>query len=94
MYGGLLSTFPALTADLFGAKHMATNYGFVLIGFGIASVLATQIAGHFRNIAARTGNIEDMIPAFLIAAAFSLGAIALIWILRIVDKRQVRGDGV
>ena len=92
MYGGLLSTFPALTADLFGAKHMATNYGFVLIGFGIASVLATQIAGHFRNIAARTGNIGDMQPAFLIAAAFSVGAIALIWILRVVNKRQLRAE--
>ena len=33
-YGGFLSTFPSLTADLFGPWHMATNYGMVLLGFG------------------------------------------------------------
>jgi len=88
MYGGLLATFPALTADLFGAKHMSTNYGFVLLGFGIASVVATQIGGHFRNVSAMSGNISDMFPAFLIASVCSLGGIVMIWLLRMINKAK------
>ncbi|MCL2838597.1 MAG: OFA family MFS transporter [Oscillospiraceae bacterium] len=88
MYGGLLATFPAITADLFGAKHMATNYGFVLLGFGAASVIATQIAGHFRNVSAYYGEIERMWPAFLIAALCSAGGIVLMLILRAINKKR------
>ena len=50
-YGGIIGTFPSLTSDLFGAKHMAANYGFVLLGFGAGAIISSQIAGHFRNLA-------------------------------------------
>jgi OFA family oxalate/formate antiporter-like MFS transporter len=96
MYGGLISTFPAFVADLFGAKHMATNYGFVLLGFGTAAILATQIAGHFATISRIYDEVGSFVgrdvsqihPAFLIAAACSFGGILLIWILRIINKKQ------
>ncbi|MCL2036673.1 MAG: MFS transporter, partial [Oscillospiraceae bacterium] len=48
-YGGFLSNFPSLTADIFGPKHLATNYGFVLLGFGSGAIAASQIAGIFMN---------------------------------------------
>ncbi|OGI08123.1 MAG: MFS transporter, partial [Candidatus Margulisbacteria bacterium GWF2_35_9] len=51
-YGGFLCTFPAFTADLFGVKYNATNYGMVLIGFGAGAVASSYIAGYYKNLAA------------------------------------------
>ncbi len=65
-YGGFLSCFPSLTADLFGPRHMATNYGMVLLGFGAGAVVSSYIAGHYKNLAAT--DISLMFPAFIIAA--------------------------
>ncbi|MCL2441715.1 MAG: OFA family MFS transporter [Treponema sp.] len=85
-YGGLLSNFPSLTADLFGAKHMSTNYGFVLLGFGAGAIISSQIAGYYRNIA--INDINLMFPAFLIASCCAVAAIVLITILKVIRKRE------
>jgi OFA family oxalate/formate antiporter-like MFS transporter len=85
-YGGLLSTFPSLVADLFGAKHMATNYGFVLLGFGAGAILSSQIAGHYRDIAG--DDIERMLPAFIIGACCAAAGIGLMFLLRVINKRM------
>ena len=85
-YGGLLSTFPALTADLFGAKHMSTNYGIVLLGFGAGAVISSQIAGYYRNIA--INDINLMFPAFVIASCCAVTGIVLILILKAIRKRE------
>ncbi len=74
-YGGILGTFPALTADLFGSKNMATNYGLVLLGFGAGAIISSYIAGYFKDIAAQDINL--MTPAFLIAAAGAFLGLAL-----------------
>ncbi len=79
-YGGFLSTFPAFTADLFGAKHMATNYGMVLIGFGVGAVVSSYVAGHFKNVAA--SDINLMFPAFVIAAIAAAIGILLLSVLK------------
>ncbi|MFA5562283.1 MAG: OFA family MFS transporter [Eubacteriales bacterium] len=79
-YGGFLSTFPSLTADLFGPKHMATNYGFVLLGFGVGAVASSYIAGHFKNLAAQ--DISLMYPAFFIAAGCACVGIVLMLLLK------------
>ena len=80
LYGGLLSTFPPLTAELFGAKHVATNYGMVLLGFGVAAVSSSYIAGYFKDLAAN--DIRLMFPAFAIASACSVVAAVFILILK------------
>jgi OFA family oxalate/formate antiporter-like MFS transporter len=87
-YGGLLSNFPSLTADLFGAKHMSVNYGLVLLGFGAGAVVSLQIAGHFRNVAHAAEDINLMLPAFIIASCCAAGGIVLMLILRAITKRQ------
>ncbi|MEA5003987.1 MAG: OFA family MFS transporter [Christensenella sp.] len=80
-YGGILGTFPALTADLFGPKNMATNYGLVLLGFGAGAIISSYIAGYFKDIAAQDINL--MTPAFLIAAAGAfLGLILMAFALK------------
>jgi len=84
-YGGILSTFPSLTSDLFGSKHMASNYGFVLLGFGAGAIISSQIAGYFKNIAATDINL--MFPAFIIASCCAAAGIVLMAVLRTLVKR-------
>jgi len=83
-YGGLLSNFPSLTADLFGAKHMATNYGFVLLGFGAGAIISSQIAGYYKNVAAN--DISLMFPAFVIASCCAVVGIVMMLVLRVINK--------
>lgn len=85
-YGGFLSTFPSLTADLFGPKYMATNYGMVLVGFGAGAVISSYIAGYYKNIASQ--DISLMFPAFVIAAVSAGAAIALMAALKDRPKAQ------
>ena len=85
-YGGLLSNFPSLTADLFGAKHMAVNYGFVLLGFGTGAVISSQIAGHYKNVA--TTDINLMFPAFMIASCCAAAAIVMILVLKALGRQR------
>ena len=79
-YGGLLSNYPSLTADIFGAKHMATNYGFVLLGFGAGAIISSQIAGYYKNVSA--ADINLMFPAFVIASCCAVAGIAMMLVLK------------
>jgi len=85
-YGGIIGTFPSLTADLFGPKHMAANYGFVLLGFGAGAIISSQIAGYYKNLAAN--DISLMFPAFVIASCFAAAGIVMMLILRSMSKKQ------
>jgi len=79
-YGGLISTYPSLTADVFGAKYMATNYGLVLLGFGAGVIISSQIAGYYKNLAA--DDVALMFPAFIIAACCAGLGIIMMCILK------------
>ena len=85
-YGGLLSTFPSLTADTFGAKNNATNYGFVLLGFGAGAVIALQIAGVFRDIA--KNDINLMFPAFIIGMCAAVAGIVMMFVFKMMNKKK------
>jgi OFA family oxalate/formate antiporter-like MFS transporter len=87
-YGGLLSTFPSLTADLFGAKHMATNYGFVLLGFGAGAIISSQISGYFKNLADAAQDINRMFPAFVIASCCAVAGIVMMLVLKAMRKKK------
>jgi len=85
-YGGLLSNFPSLTADLFGAKYVAANYGIVLQGFGVAAIVSTLIAAHYKNIADVAKDINLMFPAFVIASCCAVAGIVMMLVLRKISK--------
>ena len=85
-FGGILSNFPSLTSDLFGSKYMGANYGVVLLGFGAGGIIATQVAGHFANLAQE--DISLMFPAFVTAAVCSAIAIVLMFVLRGITKKS------
>jgi len=84
-YGGIIGTFPSLTADLFGPKHMATNYGFVLLGFGAGAIISSQIAGYYKNVAEK--DIKLMFPAFVIASCCAAAGILMMLVLKAVNAR-------
>ncbi|MFI3228557.1 MAG: MFS transporter [Bacillota bacterium] len=89
-YGGLLSTFPNATSDLFGQKNVATIYGMVMIGFGCGAVMSSTIAGIFKDKATISGNFNDMIPAFIIAACAALAALGIIAIISFPKKTAAK----
>ena len=62
-FGGNFALFPSATADLFGAKNLGANYGWVFTSYGIAGV-AGIVAGNAAKVA--TGSY---------AAAFSLAGV-------------------
>ena len=85
-YGGLLSTFPSLTADLFGAKYMASNYGIVLQGFGAAAIISSLIAGYYKNVSSVADDISLMFPAFVIASACAVAGILMMLVLKKISR--------
>lgn len=81
-YGGFLGTFPAITADYFGAKNMGSNYGIVLLGFGIGAVASSYIAGFFRDKALAANDLSLMLPAFIIASVAAVIGAVMIFTLK------------
>jgi MFS transporter, OFA family, oxalate/formate antiporter len=75
LYGGYLGTFPAITSDYFGSKHVGMIYGMVLLGFGIGAVAASYIGGYFIDAAKAINpevlDINILFIAFIIASVTS-----------------------
>lgn len=74
-YGGFLGVFPALTADFWGTKNVATIYGMILLGFGIGAVVSSYVVAYFSAAKAFT-------TAFVIAAAAAVVGFAIIELLK------------
>jgi len=89
-YGGLLSTFPSLTAEQFGTKNVATNYGIVLLGFGAGAIVSSFIAGYYANAAG--ADINLMFPAFMIASACAAAGIVMMVILKVLKRKESKKD--
>jgi len=85
-YGGILAIFPSLTAELFGSKNLATNYGLVLLGFGVGAIIASQVGGIFHNSAVYYNNVLLMLPAFLMATGTAVAAGLLLMGVKIMNR--------
>ena len=79
-YGGIIGQFPSLTSSLFGTKYSGGNYGMVLIGFGLAAVLAPSIMAATQEM-----GLSDSVT-------FSVGAVCLVLalVLLLVLTRLIR----
>ncbi len=82
LYGGYLGTFPAITADYFGSKHVGMIYGMVLLGFGVGAVSASYIGGFFIDAAKAADpamlDVNILFRAFIIASITSIiGAVIM-----------------
>ena len=87
-YGGVIGTFPSLTADLFGAKHMATNYGCVLLGFGAGAIISMQVGGYFMDVVKESNDINRIFPAFIIASCCAVIGIVLMLVLKRMQRTK------
>lgn len=70
----------------FGTKYNATNYGIVLIGFGIGAVASSVIAGIYKDIA--KDDINLMFPAFVIASLAAAVAIIMVFFIKPVNNKS------
>lgn len=48
-FGGMLTLFPAITADFFGMKNLGMNYGLVITAWGFGGVLGPLLGGLVRD---------------------------------------------
>jgi len=74
-YGGFLGVFPALTADFWGTKDVATIYGMILLGFGIGAVVSSYVVAYFSATRAFT-------TAFAIAGAAAVAGLVIVSLLK------------
>jgi OFA family oxalate/formate antiporter-like MFS transporter len=84
-FGGNFALFPSATADLFGAKNLGANYGWVFTSYGIAGVVGIA-AG---NAAYRA--YDSYAPAFMLAAGLCvLSAVLAIGLQYNIKRRQAQ----
>jgi OFA family oxalate/formate antiporter-like MFS transporter len=63
-FGGMLTSFPATTADFFGIKNMGVNYGLVFTAWGVGGVLGPLLGGFVRDFTG-TYNVSYLVSAAL-----------------------------
>lgn len=76
-FGGMLTIFPALTADLYGVKHLGVNYGIMITAWGVGGVLGPLFGGMARDI---TGGYA---LSYIVAMILSLVGAGLTFIIRL-----------
>jgi OFA family oxalate/formate antiporter-like MFS transporter len=81
-WGAIFSLFPAVSADMFGRKYAATNYGLLYTAKGAASLVILV----FNRVQAQTGSWE-LIFALMIAADWIAALLALL-VLKPMRERQ------
>ncbi|MCC7388842.1 MAG: MFS transporter [Phycisphaerales bacterium] len=81
-FGGNFALFPSATADLFGAKNLGANYGWVFTSYGIAGVVGIA-AGNTAKV--MTGSYG---AAFTVAACMCLVSAGLAVGLAMSGKKR------
>ena len=66
-FGGNFALFPTITADTFGTKYLAQNYGWVFLAYGVGGIFGPMLGGTLG----KTGNFS---MAFTICGALCLVA--------------------
>lgn len=84
-FGGMLTVFPAITADYYGMKNFGLNYGLVITAWGIGGVFGPLLGGIVRDL---TGTYTF---SYLVSAILSLlGALISLTICSPQEKRTSR----
>ena len=82
-WGEIFSLFPAMQADLFGSKHSAANFGFLLASIAVSSVLGGPLAAFAYE------KIGSWPAVFVIVAAMVLiAAVMALAVLKPMRTRQ------
>ncbi len=81
-FGGNFALFPSATADLFGAKNVGANYGWVFTSYGIAGVVGIAAGNYAYNEFGSYG------VAFTVAAVLCVVSAVLAIGLAVARKKQ------
>lgn len=81
-FGGNFALFPSATADLFGARNLGANYGWVFTSYGVAGVVGIY-AGNIAKT--QTGSYRG---AFVLAAVLCLLSVILAVGLRLSQPKK------
>jgi MFS family permease len=82
-YGGIVAMSPAMLAQFFGVEGLGELFGFLLTGFGLASVAGPPLAGLLID---RSGDLKW--PPLLAAASAAVALVAVIP-LRVYGSRRI-----
>jgi OFA family oxalate/formate antiporter-like MFS transporter len=86
-FGGYLALYPAVTADLYGTKHLGVNYGWMFSAYGAGGLVGPFLAAYLMKIVNKIpyqitepgGKImEKMLPVGDYKTAFLVSGIACI----------------
>ena len=80
-FGGNFALFPSATADLFGAKNLGANYGWVFTSYGIAGVVGIYAGNTAKTM---TGSYQ---AAFVLAGCLCVVSAILAIGLQVARKR-------
>ena len=81
-FGGNFALFPSATADLFGARNLGANYGWVFTSYGIAGVVGIAAGNAARTMTGSYG------AAFMVAGVLCLISAGLAIALSPMIARQ------
>jgi OFA family oxalate/formate antiporter-like MFS transporter len=81
-FGGFMGMLASLTADAFGPKFLAVNFGVMFLPFGLAAFTGPRLAAVIK---ASDGNYSK---AFLIASILSLAGIVLAIVASMMLQRR------
>ncbi len=70
-FGGNFALFPTITADTFGSKHLAQNYGWVFLSYGVGGIFGPMLGG-------KLGDLGNFPLAFTICGVLVLAAAGII----------------
>ncbi len=55
-FGGNFALFPLATSDMFGAKNLGRNYGWVFTAYGVGGIVGPIMAGALRDASLKSGS--------------------------------------
>jgi len=82
-FGGNFALFPSATADLFGAKNLGANFGWVFTSYGIAGVV-----GIFAGNAAKAAT-GSYVAAFSVAGVLCIVSAGLAIGMQVQKRREL-----
>ncbi len=82
-FGGNFALFPLATADMFGAKNLGRNYGWVFTAYGVGGIVGPVLAGILRDASLRSGSgLQGWLTVFTICGIACLAAATIGWFVK------------
>lgn len=82
-FGGNFALFPMATSDMFGAKNLGRNYGWVFTAYGVGGIFGPILAGVLRDATLKSGGgLQGWLAVFIICGIACFAAAIIGWFLK------------